>query len=95
MQMDIGLFAAYAKGYLAAAGDSLTASEIAYLPFSAKLMSLECGIRFLTDYLDGDVYFKTKSPDQNLIRCRTQFKLVADMEGKMDEMKKIIRDAMQ
>ncbi len=93
VQMDIGLFAAYAKGYLAAAGDSLTETEIRYLPFSAKLMSLECGIRFLTDYLDGDVYFKTKSPDHNLIRCRTQFKLVADMEEKMDEMKKIILDA--
>ena len=95
VRMDTALFEAYAKGYLAAAGDSLTPLEIEYLPFSAKLMSLECGIRFLTDYLDGDVYFKTKSPDHNLIRCRTQFKLVADMEEKMDEMKKIILDAVK
>ena len=57
---------------------------------SAKLMTLECGVRFLTDYLDGDNYFRIHRPDHNLDRARTQFKLVWDMEQKMDEMKKIV-----
>ena len=89
MSMSLELYEAYTKGYLSTAGESLTDLEIEYLPFSAKLLTLECGIRFLTDYLDGDVYFKTKSPDHNLIRCRTQFKLVEDIEGKLDRMKEI------
>ena len=55
------------------------------------LMTLECGIRFLTDYLDGDVYFRIHRPDHNLLRCRTQLKLVADMEKKKDEMAACIR----
>ena len=89
MSMSLELYEAYTKGYLSAAGESLTPLEIEYLPFSAKLLSLECGMRFLTDYLDGDVYFKTKYPEHNLIRCRTQFKLVEDIEGKLDLMKEI------
>jgi len=54
-------------------------------------MTLECGIRFLADYLDGDVYFKTHYPDHNLDRCRTQFKLVSDMEAKMNDLINIIK----
>ena len=69
---------------------TLTEKEIAYLPFSAKLLTYECGIRFLTDYLNGDTYFKIHYPEQNLDRCRTQFKLVADMEEKMDAMQDIV-----
>ena len=61
------------------------------LPFGAKIMTLECGMRFLTDYLQGDVYFNTHRPGQNLDRCRTQFKLVADMEQKMTAMQEIIK----
>lgn len=53
-------------------------------------MTLECGMRFLTDYLQGDTYFKIHRPDHNLDRCRTQFKLVADMEEKMERMKEIV-----
>lgn len=87
VHMDLDLYAAYTEGYLSAAGDSLTEKEIEYLPFSAKLLSLECGMRFLTDYLDGDVYFKTTMPEHNLIRCRTQFRLVEDMERKMPQMR--------
>jgi hypothetical protein len=56
----------------------------------AKLMTLECGVRFLTDYLNGDKYFKIHRPDHNLDRCRTQFKLVADMETKWEQMQQII-----
>ncbi|MCH5198593.1 MAG: aminoglycoside phosphotransferase family protein [Oscillospiraceae bacterium] len=90
---DLSLYEAYVKGYLSSAGDSLTEKEIEYLPFSAKLLTLECGIRFLTDYLEGDVYFKTSYPEHNLVRCRTQFKLVEDMENKMDEMIRITNSA--
>ncbi len=89
VSMDLELYRAYTKGYLETAGESLTAKEIEYLPFSAKLLSLECGIRFLTDYLDGDVYFRIRRPDDNLIRCRTQFRLVRDMENKMPQMREI------
>ena len=57
----------------------------------AKLMTLECGVRFLTDYLNGDIYFRVAYPEHNLDRCRTQLKLVTDMETKWDEMQQIIR----
>ena len=56
----------------------------------AKMMTLECGIRFLTDYLEGDHYFKIHRDGQNLDRCRTQFKLVADMEQKEMGMQEIV-----
>ena len=69
---------------------TLTDEEIAYLPWGAKLMTLECGMRFLTDHLEGDVYFHTSRAGQNLDRCRTQCKLVADMEAHWDEMKSIV-----
>jgi hypothetical protein len=58
-------------------------------PWGARLMTLECGIRFLTDYLEGDVYFKTHRPGQNLDRCRTQFKLVAEMEAQWASMNEV------
>jgi len=88
--MDLGLFEIYTKGFLEEAGGVLNPTEKAMLPMGAKLMTYECGIRFLTDYLEGDTYFKTHRPGQNLDRTRTQFKLVADMEQKWDEMKRII-----
>lgn len=87
---DLDLFDAFSKGFLEELSDSITAKEVELLPFSAKLMTYECGIRFLTDYLNGDTYFKIHRPNHNLDRCRTQFKLVADMEKKMDEMKAIV-----
>ena len=83
-------YRAYARGFLSACGDSLTQAEIDTLPLGAKLMTLECGIRFLTDHLAGDVYYRIHRPAHNLDRCRTQFKLVADMEKKWDEMCEII-----
>jgi len=91
VSMDLALFEAYTRGFLASCGKALTVKEIAYLPFSAKLLTYECGIRFLTDYLNGDTYFKIHYPEQNLDRCRTQFKLVADMEKKMAEMDRIVK----
>ncbi len=89
VSLDLELFEHYVSGYLSAAGKSLTPCEVEYLPFSAKLLTLECGIRFLTDYLNGDIYFRTAYPEHNLVRCRTQFALVADIERKMDVMNEI------
>ena len=86
------LFEIYTKGFLQAAGEAFTPLEKQTLPWGAKLMTLECGIRFLTDYLQGDTYFKIHRDGQNLDRCRTQFKLVADMEKKWDEMRKIVEE---
>ena len=86
VRFSIELYSAYTRGYLSAAGDSLTKKEIEYLPFSAMLMTLECGMRFLTDYLEGDVYFRVAYPQHNLVRCRTQFALVAQMENQMPQM---------
>ena len=74
---------------------TLTDAEVEYMPWGAKLMTLECGIRFLTDYLDGDNYFHIRYADQNLDRTRTQFKLVSDMEQQWDEMHKIVREIAQ
>lgn len=85
------LFDLYTKGFIEGCAGSLTEKELEMLPVGAKIMTLECGMRFLTDYLEGDTYFKIHRPDHNLDRCRTQFKLVADMEAKWDEMKKIIK----
>ncbi len=64
--------------------------ELEYLPWGARLMTLECGIRFLTDYLDGDHYFRIHRPEHNLDRCRTQFKLVKDMEDQFDAMHAVV-----
>ena len=91
MVMDINLFATYTKGFLSAC-PGLTENERDMLPMGAKLMTLECGVRFLTDYLSGDTYFRTHYEGQNLDRCRTQFKLVADMESKWEDMKRIVKE---
>lgn len=93
VSLDTGLYEQYVRGFLSAAGDTLVAEEVRLLPFAAKMMTLECGMRFLTDYIDGDVYFKIHYPDHNLVRCHTQFALVADIERKYDEMMKITEDA--
>ena len=92
VNFDIELYKIYARGFLEGAQGGLTDTELEYLPWGAKLMTLECGIRFLTDYLDGDNYFRIHYPEQNLDRCRTQFKLVADMENQWDAMHAIIRE---
>ncbi len=88
--IDLTLFESYADGYLSETADSLNDAEIENLAFGAKLMTFECGMRFLTDYLEGDVYFRTTYPEHNIVRARNQFKLVADMEAHMDEMNAII-----
>ena len=88
---DLNLFEHYTKGFLEELGDSITPAETELLPFSAKLMTLECGTRFLADHLNGDTYFKIHREGHNLDRARTQMKLVADMESKMDQMAKIVK----
>lgn len=87
----IDLFEQYAKGYLSAVGEGATQIEKDHLAWGAILMTLECGMRFLADYLDGDIYFHTKREGQNLDRARTQIKLVADMEKVFDQMNEIIK----
>ncbi len=91
VNLDVSLFEAYTQAFLEGAGGTLTAAEIDHLPWGAKLMTFECGIRFLTDYLEGDVYFHTTRDGQNLDRCRTQFKLVSDMEAHWDELAEIVK----
>ncbi|MEN6560286.1 MAG: aminoglycoside phosphotransferase family protein [Acidobacteriota bacterium] len=88
---DLGMFDRLAAGYLDAARDFLAPAEAELLAFSAKLLTLECGIRFLTDHLQGDVYFKISREDHNLDRARTQFKMVAEMESRMGAMESVVR----
>ncbi len=90
VNFDLALYEAYVRGFLSGAQGCLTPAELQYLPWGARLMTLECGIRFLTDYLDGDRYFRIHYPQQNLDRCRTQFKLVCDMEAQFDAMAAVI-----
>ena len=86
VHFSLHLYKVFAEGYLAAAGSAMTEAERRSLPWGAKLMTLECGIRFLTDYLEGDHYFKISRPAQNLDRARTQFTLVEGMEREFDAM---------
>ena len=91
VSLDLGLFELYAKGFIEGCGGKLTDTEIELLPIGAIMMTLECGMRFLTDYLEGDTYFKIHRDGHNLDRARNQFALVADMERKLLEMKEIIK----
>ncbi|MGX8710878.1 MAG: phosphotransferase enzyme family protein [bacterium] len=90
VHFDLGLFEAYTKGFLEIAGKVLTNEEIRRLPDGAKMMTLECGIRFLADYLAGDTYFKISRESHNLDRARTQFRLVEEMDRQWDVMAKIV-----
>ncbi len=87
-QMD--MFEAITRGYLASAGDSLTQAEKDHLAFSAKLITFEVGLRFLTDYLEGDVYFKTHYDGHNLQRARVQFKLCESIETRAPVIRRLL-----
>lgn len=89
--IDLDLFRIYTKGYLEAI-PSLTDEEIRLLPLSAVIITLELATRFLKDYLDGDLYFKTKKPNHNLIRAKSQIVLAYDMEKKLPEMEQIVAE---
>ena len=93
--LDIELFEAFTKGFLKSCGKSLNKREIELLPMAAIVMTYECGIRFLGDYIAGDKYFKISRKNHNLDRARTQMKLISDMESNMDEMKKIVEKYIQ
>ncbi len=86
VSLSLELFEIYVKGFLEGCGGRLTPNEVKVLPMGAKMMTIECGMRFLADYLEGDVYFKISREKHNLERCRTQFALVADMEKKWRQM---------
>ena len=89
--MSLDMFRIFTEGFLTAC-TTLTDKELEMMPMGAKTMTMECGVRFLTDYLDGDHYFAVHREGQNLDRCRTQFKLVQDMESKWEEMHKIVKE---
>ncbi len=91
VHFSLDLYEAFTKGYLEEAGAVLTDMEKQYLPWGAKLMTLECGMRFLTDYLNGDTYFKVDHATHNLERCRTHVKLVSEMEEHWGEMHDIVK----
>jgi Ser/Thr protein kinase RdoA (MazF antagonist) len=90
VKMQMPMFKKLAEGYLANAGKFLTKTEKSYIAFSGKLISFEIGIRFLTDYLSGDSYFRIHRPNHNLDRCRTQFKLVESIERQEEAMQKYV-----
>lgn len=90
VKMQPHMFEALLKGYISTAADFLTPTEKEYLPFSGKLITLEIGVRFLTDYLSGDVYFKIHRDGHNLDRCRTQFKLVESIEEQEESIMKLL-----
>lgn len=92
VEMNIDYFEALVKGYLETASGFLTEKERELLAFSGKLITFEIGLRFLIDYLEGDIYFKTHREGQNIDRCRKQFKMVQSMEDQMDAMQKIVKE---
>lgn len=91
VSVSLDLYKTAADGFQTGCGDMLTDAERSMLPIGAKLMTLECGLRFLTDYLSGDEYFHISRERHNLDRCRTQFKLVSDMEAKWDKLQALSR----
>ena len=91
VNFDISLYELYVKGFIEGAKGGLTEGELELLPIGAMMMTFECGMRFLTDYLNGDTYFRIHREKHNLDRARNQFKLVLDMESQLDQMKNIVR----
>ena len=91
VSMDLELYRIFAQGFISAC-PQLTEAEYVSLAWGARTMTLECGLRFLTDYLDGDHYFAIHREGHNLDRCRTQLKMVQDMEGKWEQMLAIIEE---
>jgi hypothetical protein len=90
VNMQMPMFRQLARGYLSAAGQFLIKAEKSHLAFSSKLITFETGIRFLTDFLSGDTYFRTHRPGHNLDRCRTQFRLVESIERQEQAMQKYV-----
>ncbi len=95
VNFDISLYELYVKGFIEGAKGGLTEGELDLLPIGAIMMTFECGMRFLADYLSGDTYFRTSRPGQNLDRARNQFKLVSDMEKVLPKMHEIVKKYSQ
>jgi hypothetical protein len=93
--MQFSMFEAIVRGYLASAGDFLTKAERQHLVVSGKLMTFEQGVRFLTDYLQGDPYYKVSRDEHNLDRCRTQFKLLESIEQQEERMDRLVQSIEQ
>ena len=92
ISLDIDLFRGFAEGFISQTAHGLTENELVNLPLGALVMTYENGIRFLADYLDGDVYYRIGYPEHNLVRARAQFRLLTDMEARQDEMNRIVRE---
>ncbi len=95
VHFSVALFKAYAEGFVGAVKESITQKEAELLPYGAYLMTIECGMRFLTDYLSGDTYFATKYAGHNLVRCRTQLKLAKEMEENFETTGKIVAEILK
>ncbi|MBR5888725.1 MAG: aminoglycoside phosphotransferase family protein [Akkermansia sp.] len=95
VKMEMPFFESLAEGYLDAAHGFLTQKEVEFMPFAGWLITTEIGIRFLTDYLDGDLYFRTSKPEHNLIRARNQFKLAQSIDTQTISMGKYVRRLMK
>ena len=91
VNFDISLYELYVKGFIEGAKGGLSEGELELLPIGAMMMTFECGMRFLTDYLSGDTYFRISREKHNLDRARNQFKLVSDMEKALPEMRAIVK----
>lgn len=92
VKLSLAFFKAYLDGYMEGAGETLTKEEIALFPEAGMLMTYECGIRFLTDFLNGDTYFKIFYPNHNLVRAKDQFALVEDMKKKLPQMRELVKE---
>ena len=88
---DLEYFESYTKGFLSELGSKITKAELELLPLSALILTFECGIRFLTDFFDGDTYFRTHFAEHNLVRAKNQLKLCQDIYDKLDEMTQIVK----
>lgn len=95
IHFDLEMFKAYAKGFIRGANGTLTEQEIRLFPYAGWLLTYECGIRFLTDYLNGDTYFHTDYPEHNLVRALDQFALLKDMEAKEKEAQDFIESLLK
>lgn len=92
ISLNMNLFAQFTKGFLSEAGDLLTQDEVRLLPLGVEVMTAELMMRFLTDYIDGDPYFRINSPDHNLIRARAQMRLLEDIEAKYGDMCDVVAE---
>ncbi len=95
VSVDLNLFESFTDGFSAALRNTFTKTEAELLPFSAKLLTYELVVRFLDDYLNGDTYFKTKYPEHNLVRAKNQMKICQDIDLKINDMKKIVKDILK